>query len=421
MYSAARNVRSAVAVEDLIVADASGLHCPRGRFHIDPWRPVDVAVVTHAHSDHARRGSRRIVAAQSSVPLLRRRLGQDAPLVGVPFGERMKLGDATVSLHPAGHILGSAQVRIEVDGRAWVVTGDYKRDDDPSCEPFELVECETLITEATFALPVYRWEPATVVARRIVAWWDECLAEGRAAILCCYALGKAQRLLAELGRLTDRPAFLHGALIDLVDDYRAAGVAMLPTRPASELGPKARSGDAARGELVLAPPSAIATPWVRRFGDCSTAFASGWMQLRGVRRRRGFDRGFALSDHADWPGLLRTIDESRCARVLTTHGYGDALVRHLAERGFDASVLRTEYGDEEGDDKSAPSEGNSEAAAAQPRNSESGTPSVVDGRRGVSTPAPTPVQSRASAPAQASVRSDALHDRRSPQLRIPDS
>ena len=327
-----------------IVSSPAGLYCPAGDFHIDPWRPVPRAVLTHAHADHARAGSARYVAATPGVPLLRARLGADAVIEARAYGESFQLGGATVSLHPAGHILGSAQVRVAVDGEVWVVTGDYKRDPDPTCAPFEVVACDVLVTEATFALPVYRWPPAERVARDVLAWWDDCAWRGIPAVLCCYALGKAQRLLAELSRFTDRTVHLHGAMTPLVERYREAGVAMLPTVPVSE----SARGRAFAGELVLAPPSATGSPWMRRFAGASTGFASGWMQVRGQRRRRGHDRGFVLSDHADWPGLLATVRDSGARRVLAMHGDSEALVRHLRETGIDARPFGVGFVREEG-------------------------------------------------------------------------
>jgi putative mRNA 3-end processing factor len=328
----------------LIEVRPEGLYCAAGDFHIDPWRPVPRAVLTHGHADHARSGSARYLAADAGLGLLRHRLGSDAPLHGLHYGERIGLGDTVVSLHPAGHILGSAQVRVEHAGETWVVTGDYKRDADPTCVPFELVPCDVLITEATFALPVYRWDPTEAVARDILAWWDQCARRRIPAVLFCYALGKAQRLLAELARLTERPVHLHGAMVPLVQVYRDAGVAMLPTLPVSE---SAKGRDFA-GELVLAPPSAEGTPWMRRFREASTAFASGWMRVRGNRRRRGHDRGFVLSDHADWPALVATAHECGARRVLATHGSTDALVSYLRETGIDASPLHRRSSDEDG-------------------------------------------------------------------------
>ena len=320
----------------------SGLYCAAGDFYIDPWRPVARAVITHAHADHARFGSGQYFAEQCGVPVLRHRLGEGIQCHALAYGESLELGRARISLHPAGHILGSAQVRVEVDGEVWVVTGDFKRDDDPTCAPFEVVPCDTLITEATFALPIYRWPDMARVAADIHDWWRGNAERGRASVLFCYSLGKAQRVLAALAALTDRRVLLHGAVVQLTDIYRNAGVAMLPTAPALEVESKNKYA----GELIIAPPGANGTAWMKRFGDCGTGFCSGWMLLRGNRRRRGYDRGFVLSDHADWPALLDTIHACGARRVLATHGRSDILVRYLRERGIDAAELKTEFGDE---------------------------------------------------------------------------
>jgi putative mRNA 3-end processing factor len=198
------------------------------------------------------------------------------------------------------------------------------------------------ITEATFALPIYRWDPIDQVMDGLLAWWDANAAAGRTSVLFCYALGKAQRVLAELGQRADRPVFVHGAIDALLDAYRAEGVSFAPTVP---VGPR-RKGESFAGELIIAPPSAFGSPWLRRFGDASTAFASGWMRVRGNRRRRGFERGFVLSDHVDWPALLRTIEQTGARRVLATHGYSDTLARYLREIGLAAEPLQTLFGDE---------------------------------------------------------------------------
>ena len=319
-----------------------GLYCPAGDFHVDPWRPVARAVITHGHGDHARSGSGEYHATRAGLPILQWRLGEQA-FAAHDYGDTFELGAARVSLHPAGHILGSAQVRVETAEGVWVVSGDYKRDPDPTCAPFEVVRCDTFITEATFGLPVYRWMPASDVAADVLAWWDEVRADGGTCVLFCYALGKAQRLLAELGALSDRRVMLHGAMLTPVGIYRDAGVRMAPTDAVME---QARGGDFA-GELVLAPPSAAGSPWMRRFRNASTGFASGWMRIRGNRRRNNYDRGFVLSDHADWPSLLRTIEETGARTVLATHGNTEAIVHYLGERGVDARTLRTEFGSSE--------------------------------------------------------------------------
>ncbi len=323
----------------LVSVTPQGLYCQAGNFHIDPWRPVERALVTHAHGDHARSGSQRYLGAAPGRSLLQRRLGADAVIDTLEYGEPLKVGETTVSFHPAGHVLGSAQLRVEHRGEVWVISGDYKRTPDPTCAPFEVVRCHTFITEATFGLPIYRWDDPRLVAQDILRWWDANREAGRSAVLFCYALGKAQRLLAELGRLTDRPAYVHGAVSGLVTAYREAGIAMLPTQRVSET----EKGTSFAGALVLAPPSAAGSPWMRRFGEAETGFASGWMRVRGNRRRRGYDRGFVLSDHADWPDLLRTVADTRAQRVLVTHGYTDPLSRYLRERGVDASPLATPF------------------------------------------------------------------------------
>ncbi len=326
----------------LITNTDKGLYCEAGDFYIDPWQPVHRAVLTHAHGDHARAGSAQYFAEASSEGVLRQRLGADMPLVSKQYGELFQLGRASISLHSAGHVLGSAQVRIEVGGQTWVVTGDYKRARDPTCMPFEPVRCDVLISEATFALPCYRWPDTKDVIAEIWRWWQSNREQGRASVLFCYAFGKAQRVLAELMAHTVEPIYLHGAVLPIVEQYARAGVRMLST----QLVVRERKADY-RGALIIAPPSASGTPWMRRFGDASTGFCSGWMRIRGARRRRGYDRGFVLSDHADWPALIETIRESGATRVYLTHGYSDALVRYLREQGMDAAALRTAYGDEE--------------------------------------------------------------------------
>jgi putative mRNA 3-end processing factor len=330
------------STQDLIVATRSGLYCPAGDFYIDPWRPVDTAVITHAHGDHLRAGSANYFCSAAGEAVTRLRLPAEASLSPKPYGEVFTIGKTAISLHPAGHILGSSQVRIQHGGTVWVVSGDYKRDADPTCAPFEVVPCDVFISEATFALPAYRWPDTNQVAAEIFDWWQTNKRAGVASILFAYALGKAQRVLAELTRFTEEPVYVHGAVAALVDVYRQCGVAMLPTQPATV----AASADY-RGALVLAPPSAAGSTWIRRFGTSRTGFCSGWMRVRGDRRRRGYDRGFVLSDHADWPSLLRTIQQTGARRILLTHGYTDALCRYLQEQGVVASALKTEYGAEE--------------------------------------------------------------------------
>ncbi|HET9238376.1 MAG TPA: ligase-associated DNA damage response exonuclease [Oligoflexus sp.] len=326
-----------MSVSVLVKLTPRGLQCPPGDFYIDPWEPVDCAVLTHAHSDHARTGSRVYHAVRDSQPILEHRLGDEAHFIWHEYGERFALGPVTVSLHPAGHILGSAQVRIEYEGTVWVVTGDYKTQPDPTCRPFEVVPCDGLVTEATFGLPIYDWPDTDEVAAEVYAWWQKNRALGRNSLLGCYALGKAQRLLAALGKISDEPIYTHTATENIVQMYRDLGVTLPPTLRVQE-APKKLSG-----ALILAPPSSLGSPWARRFGDAATGFASGWMQIRGNRRRRGYDKGFVLSDHADWKGLLSTIENTRARKVLVTHGYSEELARYLAGQGLDAEPLATHF------------------------------------------------------------------------------
>lgn len=328
----------------MIADSARGLFCDAGNFYIDPWEPVDRALITHAHGDHARAGSASYLCAAPGAPVLRRRL-PEAHIETLEYGEARTLGDVRISFHPAGHILGSSQIRLERDGEVWVVSGDYKRAPDPTAAAFEPVRCHTFITEATFALPIYTWDPPPLVADDIVEWWHANREAGRPSLLFCYALGKAQRILGMLHGMADEPIRLHGAMAALTDAYREADVRLAETE---------RIGEGTRGKalaraLVLAPLSARGTPWMRRLPNASTAFASGLMRVRGVRRQRAFDRGFVLSDHADWPSLLATIEETGASRVLVTHGWSDAFARYLAERGYETGTLRTAFEGEPGE------------------------------------------------------------------------
>jgi putative mRNA 3-end processing factor len=329
--------------ETLIQLDAGGLHCPAGNFYIDPWRPVARAVITHAHADHARPGSRAYMASRAGERVLRARMGDDAVIQTAEYGEVVEINGVRVSLHPAGHILGSAQVRVEYRGEVWVVSGDYKVGLDATCAPFAPVRCHTFITESTFGLPLYRWRPQAEIFDQINAWWRANQAVGKASLLFAYALGKAQRLLAGVDPSIG-PIFTHGAVERLVAEYRASGVALPPTSYAAV----DRRADWSQA-LVIAPPSALGTPWMRRFGNLSTGFASGWMQVRGTRRRKAVDRGFTLSDHADWPGLLDTIAATGAERVWVTHGYSAVLARWLGEQGLDAAVVQTQFEGERAD------------------------------------------------------------------------
>ena len=333
-------------MQDLIVQRPEGLYCPPGDFYIDPWRAVERAVITHAHADHARTGHGHYLAAAPAEGVLRSRLGQGIALQAVQYGEVVTHNGVTVSLHPAGHVLGSAQVRLQHGCQTWVASGDYKVAPDATCVPFEAVRCDVFITESTFGLPIYRWRPDAEVFAEINAWWAANAAAGRASMLMCYSFGKAQRILSGVDA-SIAPIVVHSAIQTLNTAYRAAGVHLPETRLVSEV---ADAADFSRA-LVLCSPSALSGSWAKRFGDYSDAFASGWMQLRGARRRGSYDKGFVLSDHADWPGLIGAIGATGAGRVIVTHGSIPVLVRYLSEQGLQAESFQTEYGDDAAEEK----------------------------------------------------------------------
>jgi putative mRNA 3-end processing factor len=326
-----------------------GLYCQAGDFFVDPWGSVDRAVVTHAHSDHVVWGCRAYLTSAEGVGVLRSRLAPEARVGGLPYGQRSSINGVIVSLHPAGHILGSSQVRVEHGGEVWVVSGDYKTDPDPTTTPFEAVRCHTFVTESTFGLPIYRWPPQQEVLRDINTWWRANQASGKASLLYGYALGKAQRLLAGLDPGMG-PILTHGAVERMTAVYRSAGV---PLPSTTHVGVVDRRADWSRA-IIVAPPSADGSVWTRRFGAHATAFASGWMVVRGARRRRSLDRGFPLSDHVDWPSLLAAVDATGAERVWVTHGFTGPVVRWLQERGLDARAVQTRFEGDVDDDAAGP-------------------------------------------------------------------
>jgi putative mRNA 3-end processing factor len=328
-----------------------GLYCEAGDFHVDPWGAVDRAVVTHAHGDHVAWGCRAYLTSAEGVGVLRSRLPPEARVTGLAHGAATSVGGVRVSLHPAGHILGSSQVRLEHRGEVWVVSGDYKTDPDPTTTPYEPVRCHTFVTESTFGLPIYRWPPQLDVLREINDWWRANQAAGKATLLYGYALGKAQRLLAGLDPAIG-PIFTHGAVERMTGVYRAAGVALPATTHAGAVD---RRSDWSRA-IVIAPPSADGSVWTRRFGPQATGFASGWMLVRGARRRRSLDRGFPLSDHVDWPALMAAVDATGADRVWVTHGFTGPVVRWLRERGLDARAVQTRFEGDVEDDAVPPDE-----------------------------------------------------------------
>lgn len=322
---------------ELLKQTSKGLYCPKGDFYVDPWRPVPLAMITHGHGDHARWGCKTYWFNENGLEIMNYRLRGQGEFVPVPYGEKRKIGNVWISFHPAGHILGSAQVRIEHGSQVAVVSGDYKRAFDLSCQPFETVECDLFVTESTFGLPIYHWPSSEEIAENIFRWWQGNAAEGQTSLLFCYALGKAQRLLSLLTRFTDQDVFIHGTIAPLNACYEKRGINLLKCQIVTQ----AEAGRDYSKDLILAPLSAFRSSWMRRFKNIKTGFASGWMQVRGVRRRRGFDKGFALSDHADWESLIRTVKESKAKKVWVAHGETEILSRYLTENaGIEAIPLK---------------------------------------------------------------------------------
>ena len=331
-------------MKELLSLTDDGLYCEVGGFHIDPWRPVQRAVITHAHADHARWGSQHYLTSHEGEHVLRLRMGPSANINAIAYGELTDINGIRVSLHPAGHILGSAQIRVEHKGEVWVVTGDYKTQPDVTCTPFELVKCHTFVTECTFGLPIYRWRPQQEIFGEINAWWRANSVVGKASVIFGYALGKSQRILAGIDASIG-PIFCHGAVERVNSAYRQTNIQrnVHVRLPVTNYSGSVTDKKLFQGALIVAPPSAQATPWLRKFGDYSDAFASGWMQIRGARRQRGVDRGFVLSDHVDWTSLMEAISATGAERVMVTHGYTAIVARFLNEQGIQAQILETRY------------------------------------------------------------------------------
>jgi len=334
---------------DLITLTSKGFYCSAGDFYIDPWQPVAKAVITHAHGDHFTRGCDHYLVSQESETVSRVRMGEEAAMQTLAYGDDVRINGVKVSMHPAGHILGSAQIRVEHRGEVWVVSGDYKTEQKiKTSTPFEPVKCHTFITEATFALPIYRWRPQSEIFAAINNWWRANRDAGRASLIYAYALGKSQRVLAGLDASIGRIC-THGAVERITQAYRQAGIDLPATTYVTQHMEEVGKPDWA-GSLIIAPLSARGTPWTRKFGNYDSAFISGWMQIRGARRRRAVDRGFVLSDHADWHGLLAAIKETGAEHIGVTHGYVPVFVRYLREYGYDASAYETRYQGETVDD-----------------------------------------------------------------------
>ncbi|WP_430908897.1 ligase-associated DNA damage response exonuclease [Maribacter sp. 2-571] len=320
----------------LLVFNEKGIYCAEADVYLDPWKPVQKAIITHGHADHSRWGHQRYITHHTNVPIIKHRLG-DITVSGKEWGESFMINGVKFSLHPAGHIIGSSQVRVEHQGEVWVFTGDYKTEDDGLAVPYEPVACHTFITECTFGLPAFKWTPQQEVMHNINTWWSENRSEGSCSILFGYSLGKAQRLLKYLDPEIG-PILTHGAIENTTQVIRS-----LATFPKTQLITKDTPKELFKGALVLAPPSAHGSSWIRKMVPYVTASASGWMTFRGARRRRAIDKGFVLSDHCDWQGLLASVKATGAEKVISTHGYTDIFSRYLRELGYDARTEKTQF------------------------------------------------------------------------------
>jgi putative mRNA 3-end processing factor len=320
----------------------SGIYCPAGDFYIDPWKPVNRAVITHAHADHARPENRKYLCAKDSVPLLQLRLGQNIAVQGMGWNETLQMNGATISFHPAGHMIGSAQVKVTVGGQTWVASGDYKTENDGISGQFEPVRCHVFITESTFGLPIYHWRPQSALFSDMEDWVKANEQAGKNSILLGYSLGKAQRLMYNLQH-TGRHFLVHGAIYNAHETLRNAGWNLPPVELITQETPKERF----KNSIIIAPPSTADSTWMRRFAPYSLGVCSGWMQVRGNARRMNADAGFAISDHADWRGLLDSIRQTGAEKVFATHGFSSVLARYLQENGIQAEEVKTAFGGEE--------------------------------------------------------------------------
>lgn len=313
-----------------------GIYCAAADVYLDPWRPVDKALITHGHSDHSRWGHKQYITQNDNVPIIKHRLG-DIQVSGVRFRESILINGVKFSFHPAGHIVGSSQIRVEHNGEVWVFTGDYKTENDGISTPYETVKCHTFITECTFGLPAFKWTPQAEVMNNINTWWAENKALGQTSVLFGYSLGKAQRLLKHLDTSIGK-IYTHGAIKKMTEVVR-----QIVDLPPTELITRDTKKEDIKGNIVLAPPSTHGSTWLRKMSPFVTGSASGWMAFRGARRRRAIDKGFVLSDHCDWPALLESIEATGAEKVICTHGYTDIFSKYLRTLGYDARTEATQY------------------------------------------------------------------------------
>ncbi|MBA2250291.1 MAG: ligase-associated DNA damage response exonuclease [Chitinophagaceae bacterium] len=327
---------------NLIAFTDKGLFCSQGNFYIDPWKPVEKAIITHGHSDHAYSGHKYYLCHHFTKPILQLRLGNNN-YESLEWGEVITMNGVKVSLHPAGHIIGSSQVRVEYNGEVWVFSGDYKTEDDGISGKFEPVKCNTFITESTFGLPIYKWKPQQEIYGSIINWISRNNETGKTSVLLAYSLGKAQRVIQHI-KETTQTIFAHGAIYNTQQTLIDAGFKLAEVVRITPETPK----ELLKGVVVIAPPSADGSVWMKKFLPYSVGVCSGWMQVRGNARRRNVDAGFALSDHADWNGLLETVKATGAEKVFVTHGFQAAFSRYLNEEGIAiAAEVKTQYGNED--------------------------------------------------------------------------
>lgn len=329
---------------NLLELTPSGLYCPQADIFIDPWRPVDKAVITHAHSDHARWGMKHYLSHHHSAEVMKLRLGQEISLETLEYGETLVINGVILSLHPAGHIPGSAQVRLEYKGKTVVISGDYKTENDGLSQPFLPIKCHEFVSECTFGMPIYKWQNQKEIFTSINAWWRQNASLGRNSVLFAYSLGKAQRIINQLD-LSIGEVFAHGAIWNTNQALLANGVKVTEIPKVTQEIPKNRF----KGTMIIAPPSAMGSPWMKQFSPYQTGICSGWMNIRGARRRRAADAGFVLSDHADWEGLISAIKATEAEKVYLTHGSTAVFGRYLEEiEKIHAVELKTLFEGENG-------------------------------------------------------------------------
>lgn len=331
----------------LLAFNDKGIYCAQADVYLDPWRPVDKAIISHGHADHSRWGHKKYITHHSNIPIIKHRLGE-INVSGKNWNETFMINNVQFSFHPAGHIIGSAQIRVEYKGEVWVFTGDYKTEDDGVATPYEPVKCHTFITECTFGLPAFKWQPQNEVFAEINNWWQQNQSDGRTSVIFGYSLGKAQRLLKYLDTSIGK-IYTHGAIENMTEVLRPQLEMPKTTRITRDI-----KKEEIKGNIVVAPPSAHGTPWIKKMVPYVTASASGWMTFRGARRRRAIDRGFVLSDHCDWQGLLSSIKETGAEKIICTHGYTDIFSRYLREIGYDARTEQTQYEEENAEQTSKP-------------------------------------------------------------------